>query len=135
MDNELRAAPFFDEHLPIRVVERGGGRIVLTCTFADEHLNVAGMVHGGLLGSLLDMGVAGASAAAVNDGADTYALTLSITINFVSAAGAGPVRCVGRCVGGGGTTKFAEASIFSDDAEDDPVATAVGTVRVIPMPD
>ena len=135
MDNELRAAPFFDEHLPIHVVERGGGRIVLTCTFADEHLNVAGMVHGGLLGSLLDMGVAGASAAAVNDGEDTYALTLSITINFVRAAGAGAVRCVGRYIGGGAATKFAEASIFTDDAEDDPVATAVGTVRVIPMPD
>ena len=135
MQHELRAAPFFDEHLPIRVVERGGGVIVLTCTFTDEHLNVAGMVHGGLLGSLLDMGVAGAAAAAVDDGEDTYALTLSITINFVRAAGAGPVHCVGRCIGGGGTTKFAEARIFTDADEGAPAATATGTVRVIPMPD
>ena len=56
-------------------------------------------------------------------------------MNFVRAVGAGPVRCVGRCIGGGATTKFAEASLFTDDDDKDPVATAIGTVRVIPMPD
>ena len=135
MDHDLRAAPFFDEHLPVRVLERGGGRIVLTCSFTGEHLNAAGALHGGLLASLLDMGVAGAAAAAVADGDGTYGITLTMTINYVRAVGAGPVRCEGTTIGGGNTTKFAEARVFADGDADQPVATASGAVRVIRMPE
>jgi uncharacterized protein (TIGR00369 family) len=135
MNSDLRAGPFFDQHLSIRVLERGAGRIVLTCDSTDEHLNLAGMVHGGLLASLLDMGVAGAAAAAVNDGDDTYGLTLSITVNFVRPLGAGLVRCEGTCVGGSKVTKFAEARIVIDGEEDQPVATATGTVKLVPLPE
>ena len=130
--NDVNAAPIFSQHLPMQVMERGPGRLVLAAAFDEIHLNAAGIVHGGLLSSVLDCCLAGAASTAVGDGKG-YGITLSMTVNFVRATGAGEVRCEAEVLGGGASTKFVEARIT--DGGEGPVATASGTVRVIPMPE
>jgi uncharacterized protein (TIGR00369 family) len=133
--NDVNAAPIFSQHLPMQVMERGPGRLVLAAAFDEIHLNAAGIVHGGLLSSLLDCCLAGAASAAVGDELGEgggYGITLSMTVNFVRATGAGEVRCEAQVQGGGNSTKFVEARVL--DGGQGPVATASGTVRVIPMP-
>ncbi len=133
--NDVNAAPIFSQHLPMQVMERQPGRMVLAAAFDDIHLNAAGIVHGGLLASLLDCCLAGGAASTVGDELGEcggYGITLSMTVNFVRPTGAGEVRSEAEVLGGGATTKFVEARIT--DGGEGPVATASGTVRVIPMP-
>ncbi len=133
--NDIKAAPIFSQHLPMQVVENKNGRYVLATAFDEIHLNAAGVVHGGMLASFLDCGLAGAAARAGDDEVGEgggYGITLSMTVNFMRATGAGEVRCEAEVQGGGASTKFVEARIL--DGGEGPVATASGTVRVIPMP-
>ena len=130
--NEINAAPIYSEHMPTRVLERGGGRFVVETDFTAEHLNAVGAVHGGMLSALLDIGLAGGGAVAVNDGEGSYGVTISMTINFVRECGPGRVRCEAEIQGGGVRTKFVDAKLFDDRAG--PVATATGTVRVVELP-
>jgi acyl-CoA thioesterase len=52
----VSTAPFdpFMDHLGIRVVESSPGTVVMAITPGPEHLNLGGIVHGGLLSTLMD---------------------------------------------------------------------------------
>tara|TARA_R110002167_G_scaffold82885_1_gene225787 strand:- start:855 stop:1277 length:423 start_codon:yes stop_codon:yes gene_type:complete len=127
--NEINAAPIYSEHMPTRVLERGGGRFVIETEFTAQHLNAVGAVHGGMLSALLDTGLAGGAAASLNDGHGSYGVTISMTVNFVRECRAGRVRCEAEIQGGGKRTKFVNARLL--DGEPGPVATA--TVRVVTL--
>ena len=129
--NEINAAPIYAEHMPTRVLARGSGRFVVETEFTAEHLNAAGAVHGGMLAALLDIGLAGGGAVALNDGVGTYGVTISMTINFNRECGPGRVQCEAEVQGGGARTKFVNAVVR--DGHEGPVATATGTVRVIDL--
>ena len=129
--NEIRATPIFSDHMPIRVVEKAGGRYVLETEFTDYHLNAAGAVHGGMLSAFLDCGLAGGGASAVNDGEGKYGVTVTMTVNFVREGRPGLMRCEATVVGGGRATKFVEAKLYDDG--DGVVASASGAVRVIDL--
>lgn len=129
MQNDVRGAPILSEHMPVQMRERGAGRVVCETEYGAMHLNAIGTVHGGMLASLLDMVVTGAAASAVNDGVNTFGVTISFTINFVRALGPGLVRCEGVVTGGGARTKFVDARIY--DATGELVTTATATVRVV----
>lgn len=129
MRNDVRGAPILSEHMPVQVRERGAGRVVFETAYGAKHLNAIGTVHGGMLASLLDMVVTGAAASAVNDGVNTFGVTISFTINFVRALGPGRARCEGVVTGGGARTKFVDARIY--DAAGELVTTATATVRVV----
>ncbi len=124
-------APIFSEHMPVQAIERGPDQVVLETAFTAHHLNAAGTVHGGVLAALLDMAVTGAAKASVNNGIGAFGVTMSMTINFICAAGPGRARCESRILGGGRRTKFVDARIA--DAGGELVATATATVRVVDL--
>jgi len=131
MSQAFRSGPLLEEQLPIEVLQWSDGRFELASEFRPEHLNLAGMAHGGFIATLLDMALAGGSYADREVPTDWYGLTVSITINFVRAAGAGRVTCASRPVGGGTRTRHVEAEL--KDAEGT-VATATGVIKVIERP-
>ncbi len=131
MQNQVRGAPLFAAHMPTQVLERGPHGVVLETAFSAPHLNAAGTVHGGVIAALIDIAITGAAKASVNDGVGTFGVTLSLTINFIRAAGPGRARCESAVTGGGSRTKFVDAKLFDSDGH--LVATATSTVRVIDL--
>jgi len=132
MREEIDGVPMLSEHMPIYVAEWGGGRLVLESAFGDEHLNRAGIVHGGLIAALLDIGIAAGAYADAEEPRQWYGMTVTMTVNFVSAIGPGPVSCESGPTGGGKRTRHVEARLL--DQSRDVVAAATGVVKIVERP-
>jgi uncharacterized protein (TIGR00369 family) len=87
------------------------GRVVLSVTPGEQHYNPIGIVHGGLVATLLDsaMGTAVQSTLAAGVGHTT----LELSVNFVGAVtrDTGPLLCEGRVLHRGGRTATAEGRV------------------------
>ena len=93
------------------------------------HLNRSGVLHGGVLITLLDTAAGYAGCHCAEPGRIRRTLTLSLTTNFVASVTRGRLSIEGRRTGGGRTIFFAAA-----EARDDAgrlLAGAVGTFRYI----
>jgi len=132
MREEIDGVPMLSERMPVYVVDWGGGRLVLETSFADDHLNRAGVVHGGLVAALLDMGLAGGSYADAEEPKKWYGMTVSMTVNFLRGIGPGTVLCEAGPTGGGARTHHVEARLLNDARE--VVAAARGVVKIIERP-
>ena len=99
----------------------------ITLPLAPKHANRYGIVHGGVLASILDtaMGFAGCYTGDANR--VQLAMTLSMTVNFLSVARGQTLIAEGRKTGGGAKTFFAEATITDDTGA--VIATATGVFR------
>ena len=75
-----------------------------------QHLNRLGLLHGGFVSMLLDNGCGIAVRRSLGDIGATV-VTVTLTVNFVSAARSGRVIATGRVTGGGRSLKFAEAEL------------------------
>ncbi len=101
----------FNQMLGIRLAEWAEGRAVLELDVAGDHLNRSGVVHGGVLMTLLDAacGYAGTWTEAA-DGA-RLCVTLDLTTSFVAPAVAGRLTTVATVSGGGRKIFFARAEV------------------------
>lgn len=91
-----------------------------------HHLNKHHMLHGGAIASLLDVSC-GYAGLIDDDGSMVDAITLSLTVTYLSAVNKGRLRAVGEITGGGRNIYFADASIFTQDGK--LVARATGTFK------
>src|SRR5271170_4099873 len=75
----------------------------LELTIDTRHLNLSGVVHGGVLAAMLDdaLGYAGIYSRALNR--ERNAVTLSFTASFIGQARSGILSCEARRRGGGNT--------------------------------
>lgn len=91
------------------------------------HLNRMGLLHGGFVSMLLDNGCGVAVRHALGD-IDASVMTVTLTVNFISAASSGTVVATGRVTGGGRRLKFAEAELRHQSGR--LLATATATFKV-----
>lgn len=138
-EHRLRIGGKFEEFVPLELIERRTGELVIAVTFDDRHLNAAGIVHGGFIMSALDVTLAGAAAANMERSEQLFGITLSMTVNFVTPLPAGAACARGIVTGGGRNTKFVDGRLESatENAAGKPVlyATATGTIRVVQLPE
>ena len=115
----------FVTHLGIerRMSEGGVSEVVLAPL--PEHLNAFGVVHGGVLMTLLDVAMA---AAARSLQAGMGVVTIELKTSFLRPA-RGPLSSSGRVVQRGATLCFTEASI--SDAAGRECARASGTFKYV----
>jgi uncharacterized protein (TIGR00369 family) len=73
-------APFLDL-LQVRLTEAGAGRSRVEMPVGHRHLRPLGIVHGGVMASLLDTAI-GVAAAGLTP-ADHYAVTVQLNVNFI----------------------------------------------------
>ena len=84
------------ELLGIRALELGGGAATFGVTVRDDHMNPYGVVHGGVVYSLVDTAMGAALHSRMEQG-ETCA-TLEIKINYLAPLTAGEVRAEAHVV-------------------------------------
>jgi len=113
--------------LGYRLVAWERDRAVLDMPVTEAHLNRAGLLHGGVLTTLLDSASGYAGCWCPVPGRIRRTLTLTLTTNYIGQVSEGVVRVEGRKVGGGRRVFFTTAEAF--DGGGKLVATATGTFR------
>ncbi|MBY4897485.1 PaaI family thioesterase [Cupriavidus sp. AU9028] len=122
----------FVESLGIRCTLMEGGRSELVLPIERQHHNGLNMAHGGVLMTLLDVGMAVACRSlpprSAAPGEDHGVVTIEMKTTFLSP-GSGTLRSQGQCIHRTGSMAFAEAQIV--DAEDRVVARSSGTFKYV----
>jgi len=80
----------------------------------EHHMNRQGIVHGGILATMIDSaaGYAGAFSTELPFGLPRA--TLSMSVNYIESAAEGRLICTGRRTGGGKRTFTATAEVHDD---------------------
>jgi uncharacterized protein (TIGR00369 family) len=114
----------------IRAVEEG--RVEFGCTLDESVYNPIGVVHGGLVCTLLDS-VLGCAVHTTLPAGVAYT-SIELKVNYLRAvhASSGPLTAIGRVVKPGRRVAFAEGEVL--DATGRTVATASSSLLVFPLP-
>jgi uncharacterized protein (TIGR00369 family) len=115
------------KQLGIRIASLGTDEAVLELPFKPDLATIGEVVHGGAIGALIDT-AAMAAAWATDDVPESPAgSTVSMSINFASAATGADLRAHARVARRGGRLSFCEVSVT--DPEDTVVAHGIATYR------
>jgi len=115
--------------LDLRGLTIGDGRCVWATTIGDVHRNPYGVVHGGVLFTLVDYAMGGALTSALEGG--QRCTTLEIKINYVAPATEGEVLAEAWVVSRGGRIAVLEAKVTAADVL---LAVATGTFYIQTLP-
>jgi uncharacterized protein (TIGR00369 family) len=110
---ERLAASEFHTWAGMEVLEASAGEIAVAMDVRDRHVNLQGLVHGGMLAILADT-VCGLSIRSAMEAGRLH-VTTDMDIHFLSPARPGRLFGRGKAVRVGRSLAFAEASI--EDAE------------------
>lgn len=102
-------------------------RAVVEMPLRPEHMNRAGLPHGGLLTTLLDTASGYAGCYCSVPGNVRRTLTLSLTTNYIGVAKGTLLRATGTVTGGGKKIFFTSAEVRDDLGA--LIASATGTFR------
>lgn len=101
---------------------------VIELALEPRHLNLGGVIHGGVLTSLLDIVLAQAGTYCPYPGRMRKAITLSLTTTFTGQCSGGVIRVTGR-KRAGGTRIFNSTGEVHDD-QGNLLAIGEGTFRI-----
>jgi uncharacterized protein (TIGR00369 family) len=118
----------FQRLLGFRITEWRSGAATVALEISEQHLNRAGILHGGVLATLVD--AAGGFCGNYSDDPREIpaSTTLTLVTNFISSAATGQIVARGRRTGGGHRTFFANVEVFS--AEETLLATGSGSYQL-----
>ncbi len=108
------------------------GRVEFGCAVDESVYNPIGVVHGGLVCTLLDTVVGCAVHTTLPQGVGYTSIELKVSYLRAVHATSGPLRAVGRVVKPGSRVAFAEGEVT--DAAGRTVATASSSLLVFPLP-
>lgn len=123
----LDQARGFADMLGFRQVQWEEGRAVLELELRPYHLNLAGVIHGGVLMSLLDIVCAQAGLYHPDPSQIRRAVTLSLTTTFTGQASAGVIRAIGTLRSQGSRIFNSSGEILDDSGR--LLAMGEGTFR------
>jgi uncharacterized protein (TIGR00369 family) len=130
-DGELPAPPI--AHLmQFDIVELAEGRVEFSCVLDESVYNPIGVVHGGLVCTLLDTVAGCAVHTTLPQGMAYTSIELKVSYLRPVHATSGPLAAVGTVVKPGRRVAFAEGEVR--DAAGAVVATASSSLLVFPIP-
>jgi uncharacterized protein (TIGR00369 family) len=108
------------------------GRVEFTCAVDESVYNPIGVVHGGLVCTMLDT-VAGCAVHTTLPAGVGYT-SIELKVNYLRAvhAASGPLTAIGRVIKPGRRVAFAEGEVL--DAAGRSVATASSSLLIFPLP-
>jgi uncharacterized protein (TIGR00369 family) len=126
-DGEAEAPPMA-QLVGMRLLTVGDGEVVVACDAEERFYNPLGVVHGGLLCTLLDTAMGLATTTTLPAG--TGFGTIEIKVSFLKAVRAddGELRAVGRVVKRGRRVTFAEGEVRN--AAGDLVGSATSSLLI-----
>lgn len=101
----------------------------LELVLEDKHLNRSGVVHGGVLATMLDVTLGYAGIYANEPNRVRRAVTLSMTTSYLGQAKSGTLNCLAQRRGGGKTIYMASGEVL--DEAGNLIAMGEGTFRYI----
>ncbi len=119
----------FQELVGFRKTEFGDGFSRFELQLAPEHMNRAGIPHGGVYASMLDSALGSAGCYIGEDNDFRAAVTLNLNISFIAAPKGKTLFAQARTVGGGRSVYFAEGEIT--DEKNTLIARASGTFKYL----
>ena len=130
-DGELPAPPIA-QLMQFDIVDLAEGRVEFSCVLDESVYNPIGVVHGGLVCTLLDT-VAGCAVHTTLPQGVAYT-SIELKVNYLRAvhAHSGPLTAVGTVVKPGRRVAFAEGEVR--DSAGRVVATASSSLLVFPIP-
>lgn len=117
----------FLQSLGVELVHWSAGEAEFHMPIEARHLNRQGMLHGGLIATLLDAACGYAGLHAGEGEEEVHGVTVMLNIAYLKAARAGTVVARGKVSRSGRSLYFAEAALVDDDGE--VLATAQGTFK------
>lgn len=127
---DLPGAPIAS-HFGMQLVNVDEGTVTFECHPNESHYNPIGMVHGGLVCTLLDSALGCAAQTLLPAGTGYTSIELKVNYLRPVTADSGPLRCVGRVTKPGRRVSFADAEVV--DNQNKVVATASGSLLVFPI--
>lgn len=127
---EIPGAPIAG-HVNMTLIEVGHGAVTFQSTPDESHYNPIGVVHGGLVCTLLDSALGCAVHTTLPAGTGYTSIEIKTSFLRPVSAGSGPLTCTGRVIKPGRRVAFAEGEVV--DADGRTVATASGSVLVFPL--
>ena len=118
----------FPKHIAFRLtgIALDSSRIELD--IAPQHFQPFGMVHGGVLATLIDTATFWAAFMRLPE--DAGLVNVDLKLNYLKPAMAGRLIAEGRCLRGGKLISYSEASVFNDARE----LLAHGTSTLMALP-
>jgi uncharacterized protein (TIGR00369 family) len=113
--------------LGIRVVSLGDDEAVLELPFKPELATIGEVVHGGAIGALIDTAAMAAAWATDEVPESVAGATVSLSVNYASAASGVDLRAEAHVTRRGGRLSFCEARVT--DPEGAVVAHGIATYR------
>lgn len=115
------------EYLGIRLTSAGVGRCTFELDVEPRHLNRQASLQGGVTATLLDAACGYAGLSNAEGDVLGHAVTIMLTISYLSKVNTGRVRAVGSVTRSGRSVYFSSAELLTDS--DVLVATAQGTFK------
>ncbi|HEY6654312.1 MAG TPA: PaaI family thioesterase [Solirubrobacterales bacterium] len=113
--------------LGIEVVSLGTDEAVLELPFKPELATIGEVVHGGAIGALIDTAAMAAAWATDEIPENAAGSTVSLSVNFASAASGVDLQAAARVVKRGGRLSFCEVTVTEPDGT--VVAQGIATYR------
>lgn len=110
------------DFIGLKILELGEGYAKTTFPYKRELLRFGGMVHGGVVMTVID-NVAGLAIMTVNEKSNQ--VTVELKVNFLEPLIEGPFTCVGRVVRVGKRVAVAEGEVY--DSKGKLCAKGIGT--------
>jgi uncharacterized protein (TIGR00369 family) len=129
IEEDLRrriAASPFHSGFGVEVERASPGEVRLSWTARDEHRNLQGLVHGGVLATLVDMAMGLAVRTVV--GETRRHVTIEMTVHYLRPAAPGKLHAVGTTQRVGRRIAFADGTVF--DSNDRILVRATGAYSV-----
>jgi uncharacterized protein (TIGR00369 family) len=97
--------------LGLEVVEASQGTARVILPVRDDHLNIGGTVHGGVIATLVDVAVGVACHSLDTDGRRRPQATTELNVTFLRAGRSGPLACTARIRRRGRSLAVGEAEV------------------------
>lgn len=112
--------------LGARRTSMGGGRATFSLTIGPQHMNPHGVVHGGIVYTLVDFAMGGALTSVLEG--DERCATLEVTIHYLAPVVSGELRAEAAVVSRTRRIGVLEARVYTHG--DAPVALATGSFYI-----
>ncbi|KAE9632756.1 hotdog fold thioesterase [Parasedimentitalea maritima] len=103
------------------------GSCEVTLDLQPQHLNRIGVLHGGIVATLLDVVCGNTASAFFDRESHPNLVTVSLNISYVAAARSGPVIATAKATGGGRSIAYVNGELR--DEEGALLATATGIFK------